>query len=64
MMMTMIRNKRRLSFMSMIWNKGGAACATKELSLGLVFELIKSFRYNTTYMFNVTLMFKTLVQSI
>ena len=40
MMMTMIENKRRLSFTSMIWNIGGAACATKELSLGLVFKLI------------------------
>ena len=25
------------SFTLMIWNKGGAACATKELSLDLVF---------------------------
>ena len=40
MMMTMIENKRRLSFTSMIWNKGGAACATKELSLGHVVESI------------------------
>ena len=34
MMMTVIKNKRRLSFTSMIWNKGGAMMRNKRVLAG------------------------------